>query len=202
MGGAIGNGYTDVYMGPEYTDSTGQTHTRIGNMTPFAEFNILCDPESAKSIFSNPKLKSKTTLITLDLTHKVCAGKDHHNTLLYSRLNKKPPTRMRQMFYELLMFFAKTYEEVFGLKDGPPLHDPVAVAVLLAGLSGDAKLEFHDDERERWEVEIVTEGEQLGRTKITPAKEGVFIPRSIDYKKFWDVLEDCMLEADKATGFA
>ena len=40
MGGAVGNGYTNVYMGPEYTDEQGKTQPRIGNMTPFAEFNI------------------------------------------------------------------------------------------------------------------------------------------------------------------
>lgn len=208
MGGAIGNGYTNVIVGPPYTDPvTNTTHPRIGNTTPFAEFNIWCDPEAAKSIFSNPHLKNKTTLVTLDLTHKVCAGKEQRDMLRFSREGNaesdgKTPTRMRQMFYELLMFFGGTYKEVFGVEEGPPLHDPVAVAVLLAGLRGDSAVPFHDEGRERWEVEIVTEGEQVGRTKITAAKEGVFIPRAIDYRKFWNTLEDCMKQADAATGYA
>jgi len=185
-------------MGPPYTDSTGQSHVRIGNRTPFAEFNIWCDPEGAKSIFTNPVLKDKTVLIPLDLTHQVCATKEIRNTLLHSREKRDQPTRMRQMFYELLMFFAKTYEEVFGLVNGPPLHDPLAVAVLLAD-----QISFNDNGGERWSVNIVTEGEQVGRTEIVRAEngQGVRIPRSLDLDKFWESVEDCLHEADKSTGF-
>lgn len=201
MGGAVGNGYTNVYMGPEYTDAEDQTHARIGNMSPFAEFNIWCDPEAAKSIFMNPELKSKTFLITLDLTHQVCVTREVRDMLLFSRAKQEPPTRMRQMFYELLMFFARTYEEVFGLHEGPPLHDPLAIAILLSNLGGSSHLHFEDRDKERWDVEVVTEGEQVGRTKITPAKEGVAIPRVLDVQHFWDILEDCMAKADEATGY-
>lgn len=216
MGGAIGNGYTDVYMGPEYTDATGEKHARIGNKTPFAEFNIWCDPEAAKSIFTNARLKAKTSLITLDLTHRVCATAEHRDTLLFSRASRDQdqdpparPTRMRTMFHELLMFFAKTYDEVFGLSDGPPLHDPLAVAIPLASLPRSDEtsgLEFHDADGERWEVEIVTEGEQVGRTKVRPVaadgEGGVFIPRTLDYQRFWDTLEECMARADRATNYS
>lgn len=199
MGGAIGNNYTGVYMGPEYTDAKGNTHARIGNMTPFAEFNIWCDPDSAKSIFSNPILKPKTVLVTLDLSHQVCASQKVREDLLYSKLRSHRSTRLRQMFYELLVFFAKTYEEVFGLKDGPPLHDPLAVAVLLTGLEPTL---FNDQKYERYEVEVVTGGEQDGRTVISSVDEGVFIPRAVNVERFWDIIEKCMEAADKATGYA
>lgn len=202
MGGAIGGDFTNVYMGPEYTDSAGQKHARIGNMSPFAEFNIWCDPDSARSIFTNPDLTSKTTLITLDLTHQVCATTEIRDMLLFSRVKQEPPARLRRMFYELLMFFAKTYEAVFGLKDGPPLHDPLAVAVVLASINGDLRSLFNDAKHERWDVDVVTEGEQDGRTRVTSATEGVFIPRSVDVQKFWDLIEDCMAKADHETGYA
>ena len=197
MGGAIGGGFTDVYMGPEYTDERGQAHSRIGNTTPFAEFNIWCDPDSAKSIFDMPQLQSKTTLITLDLTHRVCATKDVREMLLYSSGKKKHPTRLRQMFHELLIFFAKTYEEVFGLKNGPPLHDPLAVAVLLRTLEPSL---FKDEGHQRWNVEVVTEGEQTGRTITTRSDQGVYIPKAIDITRFWQLIEESMSQADIATG--
>ncbi|KAJ9653050.1 Uridine nucleosidase 1 [Neophaeococcomyces mojaviensis] len=199
MGGAIGNGFTHVYMGPPYTDSTGHSHTRIGNRTPFAEFNIWCDPEAAKSIFTNTDLKDKIVLIPLDLTHQACANKDVRDTLLHSREKRDHPTRLRRMFYELLMFFAKTYEEVFGLVDGPPLHDPLAVAVLLAD-----QIPFNDNGGERWKVNVITEGEQVGRTEIVAVEDGsgVLIPRSLSLNEFWNTIEDCLHEADKATLFS
>lgn len=198
MGGAIGNGFTNVYMGPPYKDSTSQSHPRIGNRTPFAEFNIWCDPEAAKSIFMNSDLEDKTVLITLDLTHQACATKRVRDMLLHSREYRDPPTRLRRMFYELLMYFAKTYKEVFGLTEGPPLHDPLAVAALLP-----AQVPFNDNGGERWKVNVVTEGEQVGRTEAVLSQDGkgVLVPRSLDVDKFWNVVEDCLAAADKATNF-
>lgn len=200
MGGAIGGGYTNVYMGPAFKDHSGRTQARIGNMTPYAEFNIWCDPEAAQSIFRNAELASKTSLITLDLTHQVCANQEVREMLRYSRTRQVQPTRMRQMFYELLVFFAETYEDVFGLSEGPPLHDPLAVAVLLDSITNDPDRLFEDSESERWHVDVVTEGDQAGRTVLTPQEHGVFIPRSVNVNRFWDLVEDCMAKADDAVG--
>lgn len=186
MGGAVGNGYTDVYMGPEF-EFEGKTHARIGNMSPFAEFNIWCDPEAGQTVFGNRELAKKTTLITLDMTHQVCATKEVREMLLGEG------TRLRRMFFELLMFFAETYEREFGLKEGPPLHDPLAVAVVL---------DSFEDDGSRWNIEVVRVGEQDGRTVLNEAKEGVFVPRKVDVKKFWDLIEYCMARADEKTGYA
>lgn len=102
------------------------------------------------------------------------------------------------------MFFAQTYAQVFGLTEGPPLHDPLAVAVLLDHHPDeDARISFDDKGGERWDVEVILEGEQIGRTIITKASsgQGVRIPRSLDADKFWHTLEFCMNRADQATGF-
>lgn len=199
MGGAVGADYTGVYMGPEYVSADGQTQARIGNMSPFAEFNIWCDPESARSIFTNETLKPKTTLITLDLTHQVCATIEARDMTLFSKIKQEPATRMRTMFYELLMFFASTYEKEFNLTEGPPLHDPIAVAVLLSELENGTL--FDDFKKERWDVEVITEGEQVGRTKLHASSTGVFVPRKMNTTRFWDMIETCMSKADQATGF-
>jgi len=205
MGGAIGGGFTDAVMGKV------DDRERIGNWSQWAEFNILIDPEAAASIFQNPVLASKTVLIPLDVTHQVLATSDIQNLLLYGKDQVRGKTTLRVMLVELLTFFAKTYAETFGITEGPPLHDPLAVAVCLDGLVG-AEIPFYDfkdgGRRERYEVQVVTEGThdeahagaETGRTIITllpEGKEGVKIPRSLDVAKFWNTVEDCMEIADK-----
>ncbi|KAI9785288.1 MAG: Uridine nucleosidase 1 [Candelina submexicana] len=128
MGGAIGGGFTDAPMGK--VKGEGE---RIGNWTRWAEFNIYCDPEAAQSIFSNPVLAAKTTLITLDLTHQVLATPEVVQLLLHGEnlQSYNDRSHLRQLLHDLLTFFAATYAEVFGLTSGPALHDPLAVAVVL-----------------------------------------------------------------------
>lgn len=202
MGGAIGDGFANVPVGPEYADVNGKLHPRIGNWTPFAEFNIWCDPEAAQSVLQNPVLKPKTTLIPLDVTHQAFANKQIQDTLLKSeRFSTKEPTRLRKMFNELLMFFAHTYAEVFHLKEGPPLHDPLAVAVLLSDHSdSDTRIQFDDRDGERWDVNVILAGEQIGRTVAIPSKDGLRIPRTLDLVHFWKVLNHSMTAAEQATG--
>ncbi|KAL8803525.1 MAG: hypothetical protein Q9182_003126 [Xanthomendoza sp. 2 TL-2023] len=205
MGGAIGNGYTDAPLGQLRGEGE-----RFGNHTPWAEFNIYCDPEAAQSIFSNAILAPKTTLIPLDLTHQVLATKAVQYKLRHgpSELAGKKSSDTRQMFNELLMFYANTYADIFGIWKGPPLHDPLAVAVILYD-EHYAELAFDDGDGERWDVRVITDGlhgeddsasGQLGRTIITKSKEkgvGVRIPRGLNVEQFWMILEDCLQRADR-----
>lgn len=206
MGGAVGSNFTDANLGRPFRDPSGQTRERVGNHTPYAEFNIWCDPESAQSIFSNPRLSNKTTLIPLDLTHQVFVTKYVQDLVLYStkdevRQNNGQSTRLRRMFYELLIFFAKRYADVFGLTDGPPLHDPLAVAVLLAGHDdGQTRIDFNDRGGERFKIDVELSEPELGRTKINAASGGVRIPRSLDTPKFWEVLNACLERANAQVG--
>lgn len=104
--------------------------------------------------------------------------------------------------------------DVFGIMDGPPLHDPLAVAAVLTG-AGEDEIPFFDTDqvtgvRERYEVTVVTAGTveeahagltETGRTVVKllpPGEEGVRIPRGLDIPKFWTVLEECMERADDA----
>ena len=125
---------------------------------------------------------------------------------------------VRQIFHALLLYFANTYDIVFGLDTGPPLHDPVAVAVLLSNLNpaidSDERcyplVRFSDKDGERFVVNVVTDGQhgtdpilvgQLGRTiakSIEGGKRagGITIPRGIDVKAFWDTIMDCLRRAD------
>lgn len=127
MGGAVGGDFTDAPKGR--VKDQGE---RLGNKTPWAEFNIYVDPESAKSIFSHPILAPKTTLITLDLTHQCLATEAVREKLLYGSDRSKEPSHLRRLLNEILIFFASTYSEIFHIGSGPPLHDPLAVAILFA----------------------------------------------------------------------
>lgn len=107
MGGAVGDGFTAAPTGR--VDGVDG----IGNWTKWAEFNVLVDPEAAASIFGNPTLAAKTTLIPLDLTHLVLATKDVQDDLLYGKDGEREgggKTKLRTMLVELLTFFAQTYK--------------------------------------------------------------------------------------------
>jgi uridine nucleosidase len=185
------------------------------------EFNIVCDPEAAEIVLSNVELAAKTILIPLDVTHQVRVTKDIQKLLLYGKLgDESTPSTLRIMLVELVNFFSKTYDDIFGISDGPPLHDPLAVAAIFDGIK-EFEIPFYDvryDEdsgkevKERWHVDVDTRGThedalrgltQTGRTRLKalPAGEaGVKVPRSLDVAKFWSVLEDCVEMADKHNG--
>ncbi|KAK5658803.1 hypothetical protein OQA88_1615 [Cercophora sp. LCS_1] len=220
MGGAVGNSFTPAVLG--HVDGV----PRIGNWTQFAEFNVLADPEAAASLFGNKGLAAKTTLIPLDVSHLVLATEDVRDLLLYGpggQKEGKGKTTLRIMLVELLMFFAKTYSDVFGITEGPPLHDPLAVAAVLAGVGEQHEIPFCDSDpegkvngtgpRERFEVSVVTEGTyeeamagaktgQLIVKKLPPGEEGVRIPRNLNIPLFWKVLEECVARADAANAAA
>lgn len=130
---------------------------------------------------------------------------------------RKGKTTLRTMLVELLMFFAQTYKDFFGIVEGPPLHDPLAVAAVLTGTPWEIPFYEYDinnpaaeNKRERFAVKVILEGThadalhrgtQLGRTVATllPAgEEGVRIPRGLDIPKFWKVIEECVQRADDA----
>ena len=198
MGGAIGDHFTKAPIGSPVVDSKGNSTPRIGNVTAHAEFNIWCDPEAARSIFSNPELQEKTVLIPLDVTHLAFANSRVQDLLWHGKPSEQSPnpSDLRQMYHELLMYFAHTYARVFGMADGPPLHDPVAVAVLLKDHPNpEHRIDFQTND-EAWTVDIELAGREIGRTRIKAINGGVLIPRTFDLDKFWSVLNDCMLRAE------
>ena len=203
MGGAVGGGFTDAPMG-----TVAGEGERFGNITPYAEFNVYIDPESAKSLFNNSILAAKTTLITLDLTHRFLATHDVQKALLHGHdesSNNSQPSVVRKLFVEILTFFAKTYADVFGITAGPPVHDVLAVAATFAPSL------FHDNSGERFEVDVVTDGahnttstmltsgSQIGRTNATPTvpgQSGIRIPRDLDADKVWTLIDNCLSLAE------
>lgn len=92
--------------------------TGRGNRTPYAEFNVLTDPEAAEVVFRSGL---DITMVGLNVTHKALVTPD-----VIDRI-RALGTRVADVCADLMTFFAERYERVYGLP-GPPLHDPMAVA--------------------------------------------------------------------------
>ncbi|KAK3069935.1 Uridine nucleosidase 1 [Teratosphaeriaceae sp. CCFEE 6253] len=224
MGGAIGGGFSDAPMG-----TIVGSGDRFGNHTPFAEFNIYCDPEAAKSILAHPTLSLKTTLIPLDLTHQFLATQSVRTRLTFgaaiaNQLERTPTgaSVVRLLFCQIMSFFEKTYAEVFGFTTGPPMHDPLAVAAtfrpeLFRCIPAMGESSSASDEPEYFAVDVVTEGahgasdyirgspSQCGRTvarKLPPGQRGVTIPRALDDQNLWTLIGDALSRAEHAVNDA
>ncbi|KAL9094599.1 MAG: hypothetical protein Q9165_003158 [Trypethelium subeluteriae] len=217
MGGVVGGGFSDAKLGTKTHGSNS-----FGNWTPYAEFNIFCDPEAAHSVFSTPALAAKTTLIPLDITHLVFATESIRAKLLHgstatpsipiSPASSVARPSIRPLFHEILIFFATTYADVFGMTTGPPLHDPLAVAaVFTPALFREGR---DAGERERWIVDVVRDDAigdvagsggkkgvgQVGRTvvrKVEGNGGGVRIPRGVDVARFWETIDLCLSKAER-----
>ncbi|MFF2372354.1 nucleoside hydrolase [Agromyces sp. NPDC058110] len=94
--------------------------TERGNATPYAEFNALVDPEALDLVLRSG---IRFTMVGLNVTHRALVTPEVRARLA------AVGTRTSAFGDELLEFFCRTNDEVFGMPDGP-LHDPVAVAVL------------------------------------------------------------------------
>jgi pyrimidine-specific ribonucleoside hydrolase len=92
-----------------------------GNWAPAAEFNILVDPEAADIVFTSGL---PITMCPLDVSHKALIVNNEIEEL------RNHGGKVSVMVAELIDFFYQ-YHIVQGFK-GAPLHDPCAVAWLIA----------------------------------------------------------------------
>lgn len=99
----------------------GGTIAGPGNITPAAEFNMFCDPRSARAVFRSPSTK---TLVPLDVTNRV--------VLTYDLFNQLPDesTRMGRFLRTILPPAFRAYRQQFGL-EGIHVHDTVALCAVV-----------------------------------------------------------------------
>ena len=99
----------------------GGTFGGPGNVTPAAEFNVYCDPASARSVFRSTATK---TLIPLDITRQVM--------MTYDLLDQLPAenTRAGRLLRRILTFAFRSYRQEYGM-EGIYLHDVVAMQAAL-----------------------------------------------------------------------
>lgn len=91
-----------------------------GNVTPAAEFNIFCDPESARAVFRSRTTK---TLIPLDVTNRLVLGFD-----VLSQLPEET-TRVGKLVRRILPPAFRAFRQESGL-EGIHVHDSVALVAV------------------------------------------------------------------------
>ncbi|WP_424950253.1 nucleoside hydrolase [Deinococcus sp.] len=94
----------------------------VGNWTPAAEFNALCDPHAAQIVFSSGV---PITMFGLNATHQAVATPERIAPI------RALGTTVGEVVAGLLEFFAEHHRERYGWEGGP-LHDPLTCAYLLA----------------------------------------------------------------------
>ena len=147
----------------------------IGNTTPAAEFNIYADAEAARVVFESGV---PITMVPLETTHRAVADE-----AVIARIAMLD-TPVANLSVELLRFFAKTYERVFGF-GAPPVHDPCAV-VAIAAPEVLMTRPMH--------VAIETRGEHTyGRTVcdvhgVTGEPPNADVAVDLDVSSFWDLM--------------
>ncbi|MDR0519615.1 MAG: nucleoside hydrolase [Clostridiales Family XIII bacterium] len=92
-----------------------------GNITSAAEYNIYVDPEAAKAVFNSGV---PIYLHSLDVTMKALIFEPDIIELMES------DNPLQKLIGDLLMFFAGTHEQHFGIK-ACPIHDALCIASLL-----------------------------------------------------------------------
>ncbi|HEU5269520.1 MAG TPA: nucleoside hydrolase [Jatrophihabitans sp.] len=97
--------------------------TGRGNWTPYGEFNIVADPDAADIVFRSGV---PLTMCGLNVTHQALV------TPAVIEEFRAVGSGLADIVVELMTFFQQTYRSVFNMPY-PPLHDPVAVARVIAG---------------------------------------------------------------------
>ena len=150
-----------------------------GNTTASAEFNIWSDPEAASIVLESGR---PIRMAGLDITHQALMLPDD-----VARLEALG-TRPGRVFADLMRFFTKHHHDRYGW-DGPPIHDAVAVAWLVAP-------ELVEGASLRVDVETGT-GPARGRTiadreRLTGAPPNAEVGLRIDREGLMDLLIDAI----------
>lgn len=92
------------------------------------EWGLLClqtDPEAAKIVF---ECGAPVVMLPVELTHTALVTPDVLNRISAELVGNTP---FLHLVKQLLLYFAESYKTVFKF-DNPPLHDPCAVAYVIA----------------------------------------------------------------------
>jgi len=147
----------------------------VGNWSPSAEFNILCDPHAAKVVFDSGV---PLVMFGLNLTHQALATPDR-----IARF-RSLGSEVGEFCAQLLDFFRRHYHKRYGY-EGAALHDPCAVAYLI-------RPELFKTRLMNVEIEIA-EGPTFGRTvcdywHVTDKPQNCEVAIEVDAGGFFDLL--------------
>ena len=156
----------------------------IGNILPSSEFNILVDPEAAHIVLES---KIPIFMIPLEVTHTLLVTPE-----VLSKISASE-TKFTKVITDLLLFFKKTYREVFGFID-PPLHDPATIAFII-----NPELFYY--RLMRVDIELhssLTYGQTVCDVyNMSKETKNVYVCLKIDVDGFWSIFHDAIKEADR-----
>ncbi|KAJ1962080.1 rRNA-processing protein bfr2 [Dipsacomyces acuminosporus] len=158
----------------------------IGNTTAAAEFNILCDPEAAQIVFNSGI--QNIVLVPLDVTHTVLSTR-----AVIERIRESITSpNFGKLVCDLLQHFSYTYATVFGIDEGAPLHDPLAIAYLV-------KQDAFTKKLVRVDVDCNT-GYSNGRTlcdmfRKSQRTPNCWVTTSVDVDWFWNEMISALVAA-------
>lgn len=154
-----------------------------GNRTPYAEFNIWMDPEAADVVLRSGL---PLTMCGLDVTHQALV-----TPTIFARLEAMA-TPVSKTIIGLLKFFAKTYDEVFEMPN-PPLHDPVAIALLIdrsVVKSRFANVQIELNGTFTRGATVVDIYNRLGE------KPNCHVALELDFERFWTIMLEAIRKID------
>lgn len=156
-----------------------------GNRTPYAEFNIWMDPEAADVVM---KSGLPLTMCGLDVTHQALVTPP-----IFAKLSEMN-TPLATTVIGLLNFFKSTYNDVFEMPS-PPLHDPVAVALLIDRSVVKSRHVNVEIELNGKFTRGATVVDTYNRSGSTP---NVNVALELDFDKFWEMMLAAVEQAGKA----
>ncbi|EAY13382.1 Inosine-uridine preferring nucleoside hydrolase family protein [Trichomonas vaginalis G3] len=158
----------------------GGTSDHVGNCTKWAEFNIRADPEAAQAIFRDYD-NSKITISSWTLT-QMNRLKPNEVTRLTGREDTTIAKWMHHTWATMIKFCAKT------VNDGTiATADPVAAFCMCYADKGVKKWE-------RFKVNVVLHGEQIGMTDAVPDPNGIRYAMEIDHEMYLQTLDNLMAD--------
>ncbi len=154
-----------------------------GNVEPCAEFNALLDSEAVHIVLSNGRVP--VFMVPLQVTHSAIVTP--------ALLERLPVSPWGRLVHDWMLFFADTYDKVFGFRHGPPLHDPVAVALAL-------RPDLFECRHLNVEVELhspLSRGQTVCDVYGTTGRaKNCHVAVSANLAAFWDLLVEAVRAAD------
>jgi purine nucleosidase len=164
----------------------GGTLQGSGNVTPAADFNIYCDPESARAVF---RLSGATkTLVPIDVTGQVTFG--------YDLLEKLPPDscRVGRFLRKVVPYLFRSYRQELGC-ESICLNDAVALMAALHPELFEVELASADVELAG---ELTRGATVFDRRRIRQWRTNLAVATKVDAA----AAQDCVLRGMAASGTA
>ncbi|KAL3232161.1 Uridine nucleosidase [Nakaseomyces bracarensis] len=175
----------------------------VGNVNKglSAEFNVWVDPHASQYLFRTPEIAHKIILTPLNLTHKAIATDEITEHVLGTG-----KSNIRRLFYDLFLFFKKTYKSAQGFENGPPIHDPLTLLPLLGFYQWETQQKINFTYRRLdLDVDVDCNSDHAGKLVILneyPIEErnkGIMVGFELNFDFFWEELYHALDEAQKTS---